>query len=244
MTAFYRNPAEEANILAPAGGLVSGQLVQHASRTWLYQGLQNAAADAPVNLVRGVVVELNKALSTDVYAVGDRIGYNATTRTAVPAGHANQTFEIYGTVRRASGSGAATVWVALDDSGEQVVIPVRRRISIADINAGVNLLPALPGRRYRLIDCAMISIGGAAGAATSVDLRATQSASVVNLVANAVAGLTQNTLLRAGATNSAILAGGLSFVANDVNTPVTVARTGSNVTTATHVDVIATFAVE
>jgi hypothetical protein len=90
----------------------------------------------------------------------------------------------------------------------------------------------------------MIAIGGAAATATSVDLRGTQAASVVNLVAAAVAGLTQNTLLRAGATNSAILAGGASFAACDDNTAITVAKTGSNVATATHVDFIVKFEIE
>jgi hypothetical protein len=121
---------------------------------------------------------------------------------------------------------------------------VRTRFTIAEINAGATLLPAVPGKRYRIVDMALISIGGAAATATSVDIRATQSASSVNLLAAAVAGLTQNTLLRAGATNAAILAGGASFVQNDVNTAVTIAKTGSNVATATHVDALVQYVLE
>lgn len=124
------------------------------------------------------------------------------------------------------------------------VVPVRTRFTTAQVNAGATLLTAVPGLRWRMQDCAMIAIGGGAATATSVDLQAVQSASTVSLVANAVAGLTQNTLLRAGATNSAILAGGLSFVANDANTAITIARVGSNLATATHIDVIATFVLE
>jgi hypothetical protein len=244
MTAIYRHPAEEANFTAPSGGLVSGQLVNHLGRTWQYRGLKNALVNDPVTISRGIVVEVPKASASDVYAAGDRVGYNGTNLTAVALGSASQTFPIYGTVRRASASGATHVWVALDDTGEMPVMTVRRRCTAAEVNAGVTLLPAPVGRRYRMVDASMIAIGGNAATATSVNLTATQSASSVNLVANAVAGLTQNTLLRAGATNSAIIAGGLSFVANDANTAITVGKTGSDLATATHVDVSFSYVVE
>lgn len=120
---------------------------------------------------------------------------------------------------------------------------LRRRVTTAEVNAGLNLLAAVPGFAYRVHDVSLIAIGGAAATATSVDIRGTQSASVVNLLAAAVAGLTQNTLLRAGAANAAILAGGASFVANDANTPITIAKTGSNLATATHIDVLMTYEV-
>lgn len=119
---------------------------------------------------------------------------------------------------------------------------LRTRVTAAQVNAGFTLLPALAGRRYRIVDAAFIAIGGAVTAATSVDLLGTQTTSV-QLMAAAVAGLTQNTLLRAGATNAAILAGGASFVPNDVNTAITINKTGSNMATATHVDVLLTYEV-
>jgi hypothetical protein len=117
---------------------------------------------------------------------------------------------------------------------------LRQRVTLAQVNAGLTLLPAIVGLRYRLVDVALISIGGAAAGATSVDIRGTQSAAGVNLLAAAVAGLTQNTLLRAGATNAAILAAGASFVANDTNTAITIAATGT-LTTSTHIDVLLTY---
>lgn len=120
---------------------------------------------------------------------------------------------------------------------------LRRRVTTAEVNAGLNLLAAVPGFAYRVHDVSLIAIGGNAATATSVDIRGTQSASVVNLLAAAVAGLTQNTLLRAGAANAAILAAGASFVQNDANTPITIAKTGSNLATATHIDVLLTYEV-
>lgn len=117
----------------------------------------------------------------------------------------------------------------------------RGRFTTAQVNAGATVLAAVPGYKYRVHDAAMIAIGGAAATATTIDLLATQSTSSVKLVANAVAGLTQNTLLRAGATNSAILAGGVSFVENDTNTAITIGKTGSDLATATHIDVLLTY---
>lgn len=117
----------------------------------------------------------------------------------------------------------------------------RGRFTAAQVNAGATVIAAVPGYKIQLQDAAMIAIGGNAAAATTIDLLGTQSSSSVKLVANAVAGLTQNTLLRAGATNSAILAAGASFVDNDTNTALTISKTGSDMTTATHIDVLITY---
>lgn len=133
------------------------------------------------------------------------------------------------------GTTASPVWEHVDAG---MVKAIRQRNTVAEVNAGATLLPAISGYKYRIVDMAMIAIGGAAATATSVDIRGVQSSSTVNLMASAVAGLTQNTLLRAGATNGAILAAGASFVENDANTAITVAKTGSNVATATHIDFI------
>lgn len=111
-----------------------------------------------------------------------------------------------------------------------------RRCTIAEINAGLVLMPAVEGQRYRINDISMISIGGAVAAATAVVITGTQS-TVVNLLSVAVAALTQSALVRAGAANATILANGASFVPCDANTGISIAKTGSNITTATHVDV-------
>jgi hypothetical protein len=120
----------------------------------------------------------------------------------------------------------------------------RQRFTVAQVNAGATVLAAITGLKYRVADMALIAIGGAAATATTVDILSTQSASSVKLLAAAVAGLTQNTLLRAGAANATILAGGVSFVANDVNTEITISKTGSNVATATHIDVLLSYVIE
>jgi hypothetical protein len=123
-----------------------------------------------------------------------------------------------------------------------VVQHLRTRVTTAQVNAGHTLLAAVAGRSYRLVDLSLIAIGGAATGATGVLVRGTQSASVVNLMDAKVAGLTQNTLLRIGtATNGLILAAGASFVANDANTAITIIKDGSDLATATNIDVLLSY---
>lgn len=175
-------------------------------------------------------------------SVGQEAQWDEGDNEVVAAGGVGD-FRI-GLVKEAKTSGQ--VWVRIDLNAEALEIGdktyhIRKRFTIAQINAGATLLAAEANVKYRMVDAAMIAVGGAAAAATTIDILAMQSESSVKLVANAVAGLTQNTLLRAGATNSAILAAGVSFVANDVNTAITVGKTGSDVTTATHIDVLLTY---
>lgn len=122
---------------------------------------------------------------------------------------------------------------------------LKTRFTAAQVNAGATILTALPGLRYRVHDISLIAEGGNAGGATSVDVLGTQSASSVKLMDGRVAGLTQNTLLRAGtATNGLILAAGASFNPCDANTAITIGKTGSDLTTATHVHVLLTYDIE
>ncbi len=123
---------------------------------------------------------------------------------------------------------------------------LRVRATAAQVNAGLELLPALAGYAYRMIDCAMIAIGGAAATATSVDIIGTRAAATVRPLVVAVAALTQSALVRAGASNAVILADGASFTALDANTAVSVGKQsgGSNLATATHIDVILTYVKE
>jgi len=120
----------------------------------------------------------------------------------------------------------------------------RERVTIAQINAGYTLLnPARLGK-YRLCDLTLIAIGGAAAGATSVDVKGTRSGSSVSLLVAAVAALTQSTVARIGAANMVVLADGASFTALDVNTAITIIKNGSDLTTATHIDVLMEYAVD
>lgn len=121
---------------------------------------------------------------------------------------------------------------------------LRSRVTTANVNAGATLLPAVAGFKYRIQDAVMIAIGGNAGTATTVDILGTQSSSSVKLLAVAIAALTRSAVVRAGAANATVLADGASFVACDANTAITIAKTGSALDTATHVDVLLTYTLE
>lgn len=121
---------------------------------------------------------------------------------------------------------------------------LRSRVTIANINAGYTLLPAIPGWKYRLVDATAIAYGGACAAVTSVDIKSTQATAAVALVTLAQANLTQSTVLSAGATGAAVLADGASFAPNDAGAAITIIKNGSDVTTCTGIDVILTYALE
>lgn len=125
------------------------------------------------------------------------------------------------------------------------VLNVRRRFTVAEINAGVTaLLPAVPGFAYRFIDFTLIAIGGAASGATDVRVLGTRAAGSVALLIAAIAALTQNTVVKPNTANVTVLAGGATYTALDANTAVTVGKTGGTLATATDVDVIANYVLE
>lgn len=122
----------------------------------------------------------------------------------------------------------------------------RVRATAAQVNAGLEILPALSGYKYRLTDVTMIAIGGNAATATSVDLVSTQGGSAVRPIVALVAALTRSAVVKPNSANVSVLADGASFVANDANTAVSVSKQsgGNNLATATHIDVILTYVIE
>ena len=121
---------------------------------------------------------------------------------------------------------------------------VRRRFTIAQVNAGATILAAVGGIKFRMVSCKAIAVGGAAAAVTTVDILATAAAASRKLVAFAQANLTQSTVLTDGGTGGTVLADGASHTQNDANKAITIGKTGSDVTTATHIDVIFEYTAE
>ena len=153
-----------------------------------------------------------------------------------------------GSVRYGTALEAATadndIIEVLVDGNTGGVQHLRVRTTTANVNAGATLLPAIPGRSYRLVDATMISIGGNAAGATAIRITGTQSASSVQLVSNTVGSLTQSTRVLAGVTaNSSILADGASFTACDANTAITLTASGT-LTTSTNIDVLLSYVVD
>jgi hypothetical protein len=127
-----------------------------------------------------------------------------------------------------------------------LVLNKRIRVTTSEVNAGLELLPAISGYKYRLVDVTLIAIGGSAATATSVDILTTQAASVVRPIVAAVAALTRSAVVKPDSTNVTVLADGASFVANDANTNVSISKqsAGSNLATATHIDVTLSYVIE
>jgi hypothetical protein len=138
-------------------------------------------------------------------------------------------------------TGAALVSV---DPANPVARTLRTRVPIASVNAGATLLPALAGKKYRFIDCSAIAVGGAVGATTTVDILGTQAAASVKLASFAQASLTQSTVLRPGVAGTTVLADGASYAQCDVNTPITIGKTGASATTATAIDIVLSYTIE
>lgn len=150
-----------------------------------------------------------------------------------------------GQVVYAAGSSDTTGKVRLNGASlSGRLFSIRKRFTIAQVNAGATLLPAIPGAKYRMVAASAISVGGAAGAVTTVDIVGTLSSSTRKLVAFAQASLTQSAVLKDGASGATVLADGASYTANDAGAAVTVDKTGSSVTTATHIDISFTYMIE
>jgi hypothetical protein len=115
---------------------------------------------------------------------------------------------------------------------------LRVRVTLAQLNAGFTLLPAVLGFIYSLFDAVCLAVGGAATTGTSVNVIGTRAGAPVQLLVVAVAALTQSAHVRAGAANAVILADGASWTPLDVNTPITVITVGAAMTVMTNLDVM------
>lgn len=138
----------------------------------------------------------------------------------------------------------AAVQTVLGNAADGIVLSHRHRVTVAEINTGHEILPAITGKKYRIIEAQAVAYGGAVGTTTTVDLLGTQSAGSVKLVAFAQGGLTQSAVLKSGGTNAAVAADGASYIACDATTAITVGKTGGDADTATGVDFIITYVIE
>lgn len=236
----YRQPGEVLTLttdraVSSGGGFLQGSIFGVASGTY-------ASGDAGEFATCGVY-GLAKT-SAQAWTAGQPIYWDNTNYRADSDATVGRRI---GIATETAANPSSTGYVKLDESGAEMgggtVRHIRKRFSIAEVNAGATLLPAQAGLAYRMIDASAIAVGGSAAAVTTVDILGT-STTGRKLVAFAQASLTQSTLLRAGASGATILADGASFTANDANTAITIGKTGSSVTTATHIDVSFFYTVE
>jgi hypothetical protein len=125
-----------------------------------------------------------------------------------------------------------------------VVLSKRQRITDAQINAGVVVLPALTGYTYRMVACKAIAIGGALNERDSLDILG-DDGSAATLVSYAKAQLLENVVIDEIMTGGTVLAAGASYVANTAGVAISaIGVGGSTETTADAVDVIITYVIE
>lgn len=110
------------------------------------------------------------------------------------------------------------------------------RLTTAQINAGYTLITPTATGKWKVLNCMMRAIGGAAAANTSIDITEQTSGAIVFSATQAI--LTQNTILRPGDTNVTATNLGVESVAGKT---LLIANVGTAMTTATHIDVILTY---
>lgn len=238
MATNYIQPGETLTYTAPTGGVTSGTPVLIGAR--LVVPTASASAGDDFEGTTCGVWTLPK-VTAETWTVGlpafwDSANGKISTDASLglPVGEVIEPATSSDTTGTVKLSGQSMAGQAMN---------IRRRFTIAEVNAGATLLAAVTGMRYRMIDAFAIAIGGAAAAVTTVDLIGTVT-TARKLVAWAQASLTQSSLLRAGGTGAAILADGASFTANDISTAITIGKTGASVTTATHIDVVVSYTLE
>jgi len=138
----------------------------------------------------------------------------------------------------------ATEQIALEHGNSPVVLCQRHRATVAEINGGHEILPAIPGHTYRIVSVKAIAYGGSVGTTTTVDILGTQAAGSVKLVTFAQASLVQSAVLTAGGAGTVVLTDGSTFIPCDANSAVTVGKTGGAADTATGVDFIVEYVIE
>lgn len=174
-------------------------------------------------------------------AAGADAYYDEANRTVVTAPGAGIIYLGAFEVAKTSGQTVARIRLAANFPRQGAGIPINQRISFsaAQINAGATILPAVAGLKYRVINAVLIAKGGNSAGATAVVIGATQSASGVSLLSATVGALTQNAWVSPNSANVTMLA--TADIQNDVNTALTIAKTGSNLTGATDIVVLLTY---
>jgi predicted RecA/RadA family phage recombinase len=229
---------------APRGSRLvweSGDIVQIGLLSYVLPAIMTGVTGDVVTGVHTGIFEVTCGTAVTASAGADAY-FDEANRTVVTAPGTGIIFIGQFVKAKTAGQLVATVFLNSDNSKSgDLVQTLRTRVTLAQLNAGLTLLSAVSGYKYRLIDCTLIAIGGAATAATAVRITGVQAASTVALISAAVAALTQSTVVKPNTSNVTVLANGASFEQNDASTAIAIDKTGSAMTTLTHVDVILTY---
>jgi len=123
------------------------------------------------------------------------------------------------------------------DLTEQLTFTYAARHTLIELNAGITICAAIAGKKYKVTHYYFRVIGGAATAATDVRLQDSNSSPVV-VVTMAVAGLAEDDEIDSDDTIANITKGAGWMTALTAAKSLDVVKTGSAMTTMTHLDVI------
>ena len=229
----YQQPGDVLSFIAPTGGVVVGVPERIGDVFVIPQ--ETAAALATFRGYVTGVFELVKDAGT-AWAAGQPLYFDVSANEVT---HDSSLGPYLGYATEVTASAAVLGDVNINRPSliaSQGLQTIRQRFTIAQVNAGVELLPAVPGRRYSMVSASLMAFGGAATSVTTVDIVGVQTTPVL-LVAGGVAALLEDIMIKDAHTGGVILAAGLSYVPNDADTAITLDITGSDITVATHIDV-------
>ena len=133
--------------------------------------------------------------------------------------------------------GNVTTPFSVDSTGAALntVYSVESNVTIANINAGTVLVPAVTGRTLKVTHVLLRAIGGAVGTCTAVVVEDTTGSPVASITAN-IAQLTQNTVVTE--STASVVIGTFGVTSLTANQGLQVAKTGGTCDTATSVWVV------
>ncbi len=165
MASNFLQPGCVLELTAPTGGVVSGTPILIGS--YFVIPLVTAAATVRFNGQLDGVWTLPKTTS-EVWAEGESVYWDAANSKlstdpslGLPVGAVH--------IAALSADTSAAVRLNGTSVGGRP-LTIRKRFTIAQVNAGATLLAAIPGAQYRMVDATAIAIGGAAAAVTTVDI--------------------------------------------------------------------------
>jgi hypothetical protein len=132
--------------------------------------------------------------------------------------------------------------VSLEGAATNTVLSEIQTISLAELNAGVTVLPAVAGLRYRIVNFGVMCIGGA-NATEAFQVKGTVS-SVVTVLMSQTA-IAQGNLQRFTAAGTQLPAtDGVAYAPLDVNTPVIVDSASGGATGPTSYQLLIDYVLE
>jgi hypothetical protein len=233
-----------------------------ATLTALTEGI-GVLLDGHAAVTSGTLLQMK--LDSDVFTTGSFINclggasYNTSVFKVTGAGNTTVGGTL-GVTGATTLTGAATFSSTVAGPGAgKVIYNKYARITVSAINTaaatGVELLPAVTGRQYRIVNATITAYGGAMTStnATSLEIVSDPAGTPVvlyqvlkaQLARGTTAGVGMNTMNPATAS-TVLLADNASFVAQVANKPIYLITTGSSVdwATATGVDVSISYVVE